>query len=84
MNGPGQSAEDMKFRQNESARAETPRTEQAHPIMLYDRLDTVRDQVRVTPVSRSAGTYRVVYRIDEDKHTVTIQTIKHRRDAYRP
>ncbi|WP_327588262.1 type II toxin-antitoxin system RelE/ParE family toxin [Nonomuraea sp. NBC_00507] len=30
------------------------------------------------------GTYLVVYRIDEDKHTVTIQTIKHRRDAYRP
>jgi mRNA interferase RelE/StbE len=27
------------------------------------------------------GTYRVVYRIDED---LTIQTIKHRRDAYRP
>jgi mRNA-degrading endonuclease RelE of RelBE toxin-antitoxin system len=30
------------------------------------------------------GTYRVVYRIDVDKYTVTIQTIKHRRDAYRP
>lgn len=30
------------------------------------------------------GTYRVVYRIDDDKHTVTIQTIKRRRDAYRP
>ncbi|MEU8173651.1 type II toxin-antitoxin system RelE/ParE family toxin [Microbispora hainanensis] len=29
------------------------------------------------------GTYRVVYHIDEDKHAVTIQTIKHRRDAYR-
>ncbi|MGI5159314.1 type II toxin-antitoxin system RelE family toxin [Microbispora sp. CA-102843] len=29
------------------------------------------------------GTYRVVYRIDEDKRAVTIQTIKHRRDAYR-
>ncbi|GGP79093.1 type II toxin-antitoxin system RelE family toxin [Streptosporangium pseudovulgare] len=30
------------------------------------------------------GTYRVVYLIDEDKRTVTIQAIKHRRDAYRP
>ncbi|OUC94255.1 type II toxin-antitoxin system RelE family toxin [Streptosporangium minutum] len=30
------------------------------------------------------GTYRVVYRIDEDKHTVTVQTVKHRRDAYHP
>ncbi|WP_449061987.1 type II toxin-antitoxin system RelE family toxin [Planomonospora algeriensis] len=30
------------------------------------------------------GTYRVVYRIDEDKHTMSIQTIEHRRDAYRP
>ncbi|MFC7382413.1 type II toxin-antitoxin system RelE family toxin [Sphaerisporangium rhizosphaerae] len=30
------------------------------------------------------GTYRVVYRIDEDKRAVTIYTVKHRRDAYRP
>lgn len=30
------------------------------------------------------GTYRVVCRIDEDKHAVVIQTVKHRRDAYRP
>ena len=29
------------------------------------------------------GTYRVVYRIDEDTFTVTIEAIKHRRDAYR-
>ncbi|MEU1876774.1 type II toxin-antitoxin system RelE/ParE family toxin [Streptosporangium sp. NPDC020072] len=28
------------------------------------------------------GTYRVIYRIDEDKHTVTVQVIKHRRDSY--
>ncbi|MFC4585668.1 type II toxin-antitoxin system RelE family toxin [Sphaerisporangium corydalis] len=30
------------------------------------------------------GTYRVVYRIDDDKYTVTVLTVKHRRDAYRP
>ncbi|MEV7970229.1 type II toxin-antitoxin system RelE/ParE family toxin [Sphaerisporangium sp. NPDC088356] len=30
------------------------------------------------------GTYRVVYRIDEDKPTVTITSTEHRRDAYRP
>ncbi|WP_410007761.1 type II toxin-antitoxin system RelE family toxin [Planotetraspora sp. A-T 1434] len=29
-------------------------------------------------------TYRLVYRIDEDKRTVTIQTIKHRRDTNHP
>ncbi|WP_182877393.1 type II toxin-antitoxin system RelE family toxin [Microbispora sp. H10670] len=29
------------------------------------------------------GTYRVVYRIDEDKRTVTVQSIRRRRDAYR-
>ncbi|WP_244302277.1 type II toxin-antitoxin system RelE family toxin [Microbispora triticiradicis] len=29
------------------------------------------------------GTYRVVYRIDEDKRTVTVQAIRNRRDAYR-
>ncbi|MBG6140627.1 type II toxin-antitoxin system RelE family toxin [Longispora fulva] len=34
--------------------------------------------------SARRGTYRVLYRIDEDKHTVTVVDIQHRRDAYRP
>ncbi|SHN76904.1 ParE toxin of type II toxin-antitoxin system, parDE [Geodermatophilus obscurus] len=29
------------------------------------------------------GTYRVVYRIDEDTRTVTILDVAHRHDAYR-
>jgi mRNA interferase RelE/StbE len=29
------------------------------------------------------GTYRVIYKIDEDKHTIEIHAIKHRADAYR-
>jgi mRNA interferase RelE/StbE len=29
------------------------------------------------------GTYRIIYRINEDKHTVEIHSIRHRRDAYR-
>jgi len=28
------------------------------------------------------GTYRIIYRINEDKHTVEIHSIRHRRDAY--
>ena len=34
--------------------------------------------------SARRGTYRIVYRIDADSHTVTVLLISHRRDAYRP
>lgn len=33
--------------------------------------------------SARRGTYHIVYRINEDKHTVEIHSIRHRRDAYR-
>jgi mRNA-degrading endonuclease RelE of RelBE toxin-antitoxin system len=33
--------------------------------------------------SARRGTYRVVYRIDDATHTVTVVDIAHRRDAYR-
>jgi len=33
--------------------------------------------------SARRGTYRIIYRIDEDKHAVEIHSIRHRRDAYR-
>jgi mRNA-degrading endonuclease RelE of RelBE toxin-antitoxin system len=29
------------------------------------------------------GTYRVIYRIDDEQHTVTVVDVAHRRDAYR-
>lgn len=34
--------------------------------------------------SARRGTYRVIYRIDEPRHTVTVVGIVHRGDAYRP
>ncbi|MGH3155561.1 MAG: type II toxin-antitoxin system RelE family toxin [Streptosporangiaceae bacterium] len=33
--------------------------------------------------SARRGTYRIVYLINEDKRTVEIHSIRHRRDAYR-
>ncbi len=33
--------------------------------------------------SARRGTYRIIYRINEDKHTVEIRSIRHRRDSYR-
>jgi mRNA interferase RelE/StbE len=33
--------------------------------------------------SARRGTYRIISRINEDKHTVEIHSIRHRRDAYR-
>jgi mRNA interferase RelE/StbE len=33
--------------------------------------------------SARRGTYRIIYRINEDKHTVEVHSIRHRRDAYR-
>ena len=34
--------------------------------------------------SARRGTYRVIYRIDEPRHTVTVVAVVHRADAYRP
>ncbi|WP_239377116.1 type II toxin-antitoxin system RelE/ParE family toxin [Frankia sp. Cj5] len=34
--------------------------------------------------SARRGTYRVLYRVNEDKREVVILRIEHRRDAYRP
>jgi mRNA interferase RelE/StbE len=34
--------------------------------------------------SARRGTYRVIYRIDEDIRTVTVVDVAHRRDVYRP
>jgi mRNA interferase RelE/StbE len=34
-------------------------------------------------LSARRGTYRIIHRINEDKHTVEIHSIRHRRDAYR-
>ena len=33
--------------------------------------------------SAHRGPYRIIYRIDEDAHTVWVVTVEHRRDAYR-
>ena len=33
--------------------------------------------------SARRGTYRIIHRINEDKHTVEIHSIRHRRDTYR-
>jgi mRNA interferase RelE/StbE len=32
--------------------------------------------------SARRGTYRVIYRINEDKHSVEVHSVRHRRDAY--
>jgi mRNA interferase RelE/StbE len=34
--------------------------------------------------SARRGTYRVIYRVDEDTRTVTVVDVAHRREAYRP
>jgi mRNA interferase RelE/StbE len=60
-------------------------------------LETVKHAIAVNPhrvgkpleepfdgyYSARRGTYRIVYRIDENKRTVEIHSIRHRRDAYR-
>ena len=33
--------------------------------------------------SARRGTYRIIYRINENEHTIEIHSIRHRRDAYR-
>lgn len=34
--------------------------------------------------SARRGTYRVLYRINEDRHEVVVLRVEHRRDVYRP
>jgi len=34
--------------------------------------------------SARRGTYRIMYRINEDKRVVEVHSIRHRRDSYRP
>lgn len=33
--------------------------------------------------SARRGTYRVIYRVDDEEHTVTVLDVAHRRDVYR-
>ncbi len=34
--------------------------------------------------SANRGAYRIIYRIDEDQHTIQVVRIAHRSDVYRP
>jgi mRNA interferase RelE/StbE len=51
----------------------------AHPHRVGKPLEEPFDGYH----SARRGTYRIIYRINEDKHTVEIHSIRHRRDAYR-
>ena len=54
---------------------------------LLDNPHRVGKQLRPPLQDRHSarrGTYRVIYRIDDDIHTVTVVDVAHRRDAYRP
>jgi mRNA-degrading endonuclease RelE of RelBE toxin-antitoxin system len=47
------------------------------------RVDKPLDEPFDGYYSARRGTYRIIYRINEDKHVVEIHSIRHRRDAYR-
>lgn len=61
----------------------------AYEFIIGPLLDTphrVGKQLRAPLQDRHSarrGTYRVVYRIDEQKRTVSVLDVAHRRDAYR-
>lgn len=60
----------------------------AHEFIIGPLLDTQRVGKRLGPPladrhSARRGTYRVIYRIDEQRHTVTIVAVSPRADAYR-
>jgi mRNA interferase RelE/StbE len=53
---------------------------------LLDNPHRVGKQLRAPLADRHSarrGTYRVLYRIDEQRRTVTVVDVAHRRDAYR-
>lgn len=35
-------------------------------------------------LSARRGTYRILYRVDDSRHTVTVLDVAHRHDVYRP
>jgi mRNA interferase RelE/StbE len=54
---------------------------------LLDNPHRVGKQLRPPLADRHSarrGTYRVVYRIDSERHRVTVVAVVHRADAYRP
>ena len=54
---------------------------------LLDNPHRVGKQLRPPLEGRHSarrGTYRVIYRIDDDIHTVTVVDVAHRQNAYRP
>ena len=54
---------------------------------LLDNPHRVGKQLRPPLQDRHSarrGTYRVIYRIDDDIHTVTVVDVAHRQNAYRP
>lgn len=50
-----------------------------HPHRVGKRLQAPLDDRH----SARRGTYRVIYRIDDERQTVTVLDVAHRRDAYR-
>ncbi len=50
------------------------------PRRLGKQLDSPLDGMWVT----RRGEYRALYTVDDQKHVVTVLTVAHRRDAYRP
>jgi len=61
----------------------------AHEFIIGPLLDNphrMGKQLRAPLQGRHAarrGTYRVIYRIDDERRTVTVLDVAHRRDAYR-
>ena len=54
---------------------------------LLDNPHRVGKQLRPPLEGRHSarrGTYRVIYRVDDDIHTVTVVDVAHRQNAYRP
>jgi mRNA interferase RelE/StbE len=51
----------------------------AHPHRVGKPLEEPFDGYH----SARRGTYRIIYRINEDKHAAEVYSIRHRRDAYR-
>lgn len=61
----------------------------AHELIVGPLLDNphrigkrLRPPLQDRHVARR-GTYRVIYRVDDEQHTVTVVDVAHRRDAYR-
>jgi mRNA interferase RelE/StbE len=76
-----------------AARRDLAKLERAIDTRVSNAIDALEDEPRPSGCVKLAGqrqhyrvrvgTYRIVYRVDDNVHLVTVERVQHRREVYR-